>query len=83
MLAGDVPERDYLDRLLRLKLALDAVYVRRASALHDGAIIARTVWVFLASLVGRRRFADPPETTEAGRLLVEPRPVCERVRNRR
>jgi lipopolysaccharide/colanic/teichoic acid biosynthesis glycosyltransferase len=73
VLASGDPEKDYVERLLRLKLALDVVYVRRASALYDAAIIARTLWVILASLVGRRHFPDPPEMTEALRLLSEPR----------
>ena len=69
MLASDDPEKDYVERLLRLKLALDVVYVRRASGRYDAAIIARTLWVILASLAGQRRFPDPPEMTEARRLL--------------
>ena len=72
MLASDDPEKNYVDRLLRVKLALDVVYVRRASGLYNAAIIARTLWVILASLVGQRRFPDPPEMTEARKLLGEP-----------
>jgi lipopolysaccharide/colanic/teichoic acid biosynthesis glycosyltransferase len=69
VLASDDPEKHYVEQLLRLKLALDVVYVRRASARYDAAIIARTLWVIVASLVGQRRFPDPPEMTEARRLL--------------
>jgi len=69
VLASDDPEKHYVEQLLRLKLALDVVYVRRASARYDAAIIARTLWVILASLVGQRRFPDPPEMAEARRLL--------------
>jgi len=72
VLAGDNPERDYVERLMRLKLALDVVYIRRASAAYDAEIIARTLWVILASLVGRRDFADPPEMADARKLLGAP-----------
>lgn len=69
VLETDDPERHYVERLLRLKLALDVVYVRRASARYDAAIMARTVWVIVAALLGKRRFLDPPEMAEARRLL--------------
>lgn len=69
VLASDNPELHYVERLLRLKLALDVVYVRRASGFYDAAIIARTLLVILASLAGQRRFPDPPEMPEARRLL--------------
>ena len=71
LLASDDPEKHYVEQLLRLKLALDVVYVRRASAWYDAAIIARTVRVILGSLAGRRRFPDPPEMAEARALLAE------------
>jgi lipopolysaccharide/colanic/teichoic acid biosynthesis glycosyltransferase len=71
LLASDDPEKHYVERLLHLKLALDVVYVRRASARYDAAIIARTLRVIVASLLGRRRFPDPPEMAEARRLLRE------------
>ena len=72
VLGGDDPEKDYVERLLRLKLALDVVYVRRATAWYDVAIIARTLWVILSMLAGRRHFPDPPEMAEARRLAAEP-----------
>ena len=74
VLAGDDPEKDYVERLLRLKLALDVVYVRRASVLYDVAIIGRTLWVILSMLAGRRRFPDPPEMADARRLAAAPVP---------
>ena len=71
LLASDDPEKHYVEQLLHLKLALDVVYVRRASSRYDVAIIGRTLRVILASLLGRRRFSDPPEMAEARRLLRE------------
>ena len=59
-LAGD-SDRAYVERLLPIKLALDRVYVDRASLWYDLRLIARTMAVLAARLVGRRRFADPPE----------------------
>lgn len=65
MLSADQPERDYVERLLPVKMAIEMVYVRRAGVWYDVGIIARTVWVIAASLLGRREFADPPELREA------------------
>ncbi len=75
LLQGSDPEAAYVARLLPLKLALDAVYVRRASLAYDARIVGRTVWVIVATLLGRRRFADPPELPEARRLLAEADPA--------
>jgi len=69
-LTADDPERHYVERVLPLKLALDLVYVRGISVWYDVALIARTVRVLGALLLGRRRFADPPEMPAARQLLV-------------
>ncbi|MGH7559673.1 MAG: sugar transferase [Gemmatimonadales bacterium] len=89
LVAGDDPERLYLERVLPLKLALDLVYVRRASFGYDLVIIARTLWVIASSLAGRRRFPEPPELDEARGLVVsmrsgadEPRVPAARQRRR-
>jgi lipopolysaccharide/colanic/teichoic acid biosynthesis glycosyltransferase len=63
-------ERDYLERLLPIKLALDVVYVRRASLAYDVALMARTAGIILATLCGRRGFAEPREMPGARRLLA-------------
>jgi lipopolysaccharide/colanic/teichoic acid biosynthesis glycosyltransferase len=63
------PERAYVERLLPLRLALDLVYVDRASLAYDFALIGRTVALIVAVVCGRRRFGDPPEMAEARRLL--------------
>jgi lipopolysaccharide/colanic/teichoic acid biosynthesis glycosyltransferase len=70
-LRPDQAERDYVERLLPVKLALDVVYVRRASAGYDVALIARTVSVLAGRLAGRRTFCEPPEMP-AARSLLEP-----------
>lgn len=64
------PERAYVERLLPLRLALDLVYVDRASLAYDLALIGRTVALIVAVVCGRRRFGDPPEMAEARRLLA-------------
>jgi lipopolysaccharide/colanic/teichoic acid biosynthesis glycosyltransferase len=73
MLTGDDPEGRYVDRLLKTKLALDRVYMRRASLRNDLAIIGRTLWTIGAVAAGRRKFRPPPEMTAARRLLAEDR----------
>ena len=73
LLTGADPEASYVDKLLRTKLALDRVYVRRASLRQDLAIIGRTLWVIGATAIGRRKFPLPPEMRAAQRLLGETR----------
>jgi hypothetical protein len=65
---GD-PERDYLERLLDTKLALDTVYVREASFAYDLLIIFRTLWTIAAIGFGKRRFPNPPEMIKALALI--------------
>jgi len=69
MLDGPDPDAAYASRLLPIKLALDRVYLRRRGPVYDLRIVARTVWLILATAAGRRRFADPPELEEARRSL--------------
>lgn len=65
-------ERAYVERLLPIKLALDQVYVARASFTYDLRIVARTVAVVVMSAAGCRRFAEPPEMIAALALLRAP-----------
>jgi lipopolysaccharide/colanic/teichoic acid biosynthesis glycosyltransferase len=69
LLGSETAERDYVERLLPLKLALDVVYVRRASLRYDAAIIARTLRVIAHSFLGSSDFRAPPELAAAERLL--------------
>jgi lipopolysaccharide/colanic/teichoic acid biosynthesis glycosyltransferase len=71
LLHPDDPETHYVDKLLRTKLALDRVYIRRASLRRDLAIIARTALTIGAVALGRRKFKQPPEMPAARRLLAE------------
>ncbi len=64
MLAHDAVLDVYLDRVLPLKLALDRVYIKRASLLYDLRIIVRTIGVIVARLFGTKRFPDPPEMAD-------------------
>ena len=65
-------ERDYFERLMPLKLALDRVYIRRASFLYDLDLIAHTAAVVVSRAFGRRQFPDPPEMEAARQLLAVP-----------
>lgn len=71
LLGADDPEGHYVQRLMPLKLAMDLVYVRRASIPYDAAIIGRAAWVITGSLLGKRRFAAPPEISEATPLAAQ------------
>jgi len=61
-----------VERLLPLRLALDLVYVRRASLAYDAALVARTVRMIAATVLGRGASGDPPELIQARRLLALP-----------
>ena len=71
LLHADDPETHYVDKLLKTKLALDRVYIRRASLRNDLAIIGRTLWAIGAVAAGRRKFKQPPEMSAARRLLAQ------------
>lgn len=68
-LDDDDPERSYVVKLLPIKLALDLVYVRRASLWYDVTIIVKTVGTILQIGFGKRQFAEPPELAEARKLI--------------
>jgi lipopolysaccharide/colanic/teichoic acid biosynthesis glycosyltransferase len=67
--SGGDPEGHYVTHVLPIKLALDLVYVKRASLHYDVVILVRTVTIVIARLFGKRRFADPPEREEAERYV--------------
>ncbi|HJS42795.1 MAG TPA: sugar transferase [Gemmatimonadales bacterium] len=73
LLTGNDPESRYVDKLLKTKLALDRVYIRKASLRQDLAIVGRTLLAIGAVALGRRKFANPPEMHAARRLLAEDR----------
>lgn len=83
LIAGDDPERHYLEKVLPVKLALDLVYVRRASFRLDAAIVGRTLWIIACSLAGRRTFPDPPELAEAQAFVVPVRTEADPAAARR
>ena len=66
------PERGYVERLLPLCLALDLVYVRRASLGYDAALVARTVRMIAATVLGLAPSGDPPELVQARQLFAAP-----------
>jgi lipopolysaccharide/colanic/teichoic acid biosynthesis glycosyltransferase len=68
LLSADNTEKEYVERVMHVKLALDIVYVREASLVYDLKIILRTIRVILAIAFGKRDFADPPEMIKAARL---------------
>jgi len=70
LLTDQDPERGYVAKLLKTKLALDRVYIRRMSMRRDFAIIGRTLWTIGAVVAGKRRFPPPPEMAAAKRLLA-------------
>jgi len=65
ILAVDSAVDQYVEELLPAKLALDRVYLRRATMLYDVRVILRTIAGIGARVVGSRRFPDPPELREA------------------
>ncbi len=72
-LTGPNPEIAYAQQVLPIKLALDTVYVRRASAWYDIRLLGRAVKTVGLMLAGRKNFNEPPEMLVAKRLLVPAR----------
>jgi len=70
-LADNDPERSYVAKLLPIKLALDLVYMRRASLWYDVTIILKTAVTILLIGLGKRQFAEPPEIIEARKLMED------------
>jgi lipopolysaccharide/colanic/teichoic acid biosynthesis glycosyltransferase len=64
-LATDAVVDQYVEELLPAKLALDRVYLRRASIFYDLRVLLRTVAGITARVVGSKSFPDPPELREA------------------
>jgi lipopolysaccharide/colanic/teichoic acid biosynthesis glycosyltransferase len=60
-LAADGLVDDYVGRLLPAKLALDRVYISRASVFYDIRLIVRTIAGIIVRALGIRRFPNPPE----------------------
>ena len=73
LLTGADPEARYVDELLKMKLALDRVYIRHASLRRDFAIIGRTLLAIGAVATGKRKFRPQPEMPAARRLLARER----------
>ena len=60
-----------MTKLLPIKLALDLVYMRRASLWYDVTIILKTAVTILLIGLGKRQFAEPPEIIEARKLMED------------
>ncbi len=69
MLTGPDPEQIYARDLLPVKLALEAVYLQRASVTYDLRLIMRTLAAIVRIASGRKEFPDPPEMAAACGLL--------------
>ena len=68
--SDDDTERAYIECLLPIKLALEVVYIRRASLRYDIRLIFRTLATLAWTLTGRTDFPEPPEM-EAARVLLD------------
>jgi lipopolysaccharide/colanic/teichoic acid biosynthesis glycosyltransferase len=64
-LAADAVVDHYVEELLPAKLALDRVYLRRASILYDLRVLLRTAAGIAARIAGSKSFPEPPELQEA------------------
>jgi lipopolysaccharide/colanic/teichoic acid biosynthesis glycosyltransferase len=63
-LATDSLMEDYVERLMPLKLALDRVYIRRATVLYDIRLIARTLLGIAARVFRIDHYPRTPELAE-------------------
>jgi len=64
-LAGGDVIQVYTETVLPTKLAIDRAYLRHATPISDLRIIALTIRIIAARLLGFKRFPDPPEMTGA------------------
>lgn len=68
LIGRDDPERDYLEKVLPIKLALELHYVDHRSPAADLRIVARTVSLILAQVAGSAASVpEPPHLEEAVR----------------
>jgi lipopolysaccharide/colanic/teichoic acid biosynthesis glycosyltransferase len=63
-LAQDAVVDQYVKELLPAKLALDRVYLQRATTFYDVRILVRTMVGITAKALGSKSFPDPPEMRE-------------------
>jgi lipopolysaccharide/colanic/teichoic acid biosynthesis glycosyltransferase len=71
-LRSDASEEAYSRLLLPVVLALDTVYLRKASLAYNLRLLGRTAWAILGKALGRTHFPDPPEMSEALSVLRNP-----------
>jgi len=69
VLAQGDPEGAYVEKLLPVKLALEAVYVREATLWYDLRILFRTACVIVLIACRWCRFRDPPEMRKVSRFV--------------
>jgi lipopolysaccharide/colanic/teichoic acid biosynthesis glycosyltransferase len=69
LIGQENPEKDYLLKLLPIKLALEMVYVQNAGIVYDFRIILRTILVISLIALGKREFSDPPEMKKIERIV--------------
>lgn len=79
LLVGDDVETIYARDLLPVKLALEVVYLQRASVAYDVRLIGRTAITIVQIAAGRQQFDDPPEM-RAARQLLQTRPQADEPR---
>lgn len=68
LLSGGDVEDLYVERLLPVRLALEAQYIRDATFWYDVRIIGRTLRLMALVAAGRREFGEPPELRRLARL---------------
>ena len=66
---SDDPERDYIEKIMPLKLSLEYVYVQRQGFVYDVKLIYRTVRAVFATIMGSD-FPDPPEMQQVPKRLL-------------
>lgn len=60
-LTGNDIENEYINRILPLKVRIDAVYVRNKSFLYDFKIIIKTLIIIFQKSIGKKDFKLPKE----------------------
>lgn len=69
LLSEEDSERDYIERVLPLRLALEHVYMAKQSVGYDIWVVWRTVGLICGTMIRKSSWKDQPEVEEAKRLL--------------
>jgi len=70
LLGEDDPEKDYVERVMPLRLAIEHIYMERQSVGYDCQVIGRTVMLIIGAFLRRKTWPEQPEVAAAKEHLA-------------